>query len=144
MFIPPLSNTCQVYIKHIHTATNNTVVIYDLFHSVFVLPDKEYFLISSLNCSITNADSYPLVLVSSLSLNNIFLSGYLHNHSIFQRRMFGLHIVYHGCCQTTLYQAFFVTNVSSGISLVALCCILCSLSMSFLRYALHACMQYPE
>ena len=45
-----------------------------LFHSFITLYKKEYFLMSNLHCSLTNAALCPLVLLPSLSLKNIFLS----------------------------------------------------------------------
>ena len=45
-----------------------------LFHSFITLCEKEYFLMSNLHCSLTNAALCHLVLLPSLSLKNIFLS----------------------------------------------------------------------
>ena len=43
-----------------------------LFYSFITLCEKEYFLMSNLHCSLTNAALCPLVLLPSLSLKNIF------------------------------------------------------------------------
>ena len=37
-----------------------------------------------------------------------------------------------------------VNAISPGMSLVALLCIFSSMSMSFLQYGLHACIQYSK
>ena len=68
--------------KHIHTTSIkiNTIIwqfvpfIYHPLLLALTLCEKEYFLMSNLHCSLTNAALCPLVLLPSLSLKNIFLS----------------------------------------------------------------------
>ena len=57
-----------------HTILALTQSFESLFHSFIILCEKEYFLMSNLHCSLTNAALCLLVLLPSLSLNNIFLS----------------------------------------------------------------------
>ena len=47
-------------------------IFYSLFYSFITLCENEYFLVSNLHCSLTNAALCPLVLMSSLCLKNIF------------------------------------------------------------------------
>ena len=54
--------------KHIHTTSINTIIwqfVPFIYHPLF--------LMSNLNCFLTNAALCPLVLLPSLSLKNIFL-----------------------------------------------------------------------
>ena len=61
-------------ILNIFTLLTLTQSFGSLFHSCVTLCAKEYFLMSNLHCSLTNAALCPLVLLPSLSLKNIFLS----------------------------------------------------------------------
>ena len=58
--------------KHIHTTSINTI-IWQFVPFIYHPCEKEYFLMSNLHCSLTNAALCPLVLLPS-SLKNIFLS----------------------------------------------------------------------
>ena len=71
---PPLSNICQFYFLNIVTLLALTRSFGSLFHSFITPCEKEYFLMSNLHCSLTNAALCPLVLLPYLSLKNIFLS----------------------------------------------------------------------
>ena len=81
MCSPPLSYICQ-FILNIFTLLALTQSFGSLFHSFITLCEKEYFLMSNLHCSLTNAALCPLVLLPSLSLKNIFLSLVLSNHIV--------------------------------------------------------------
>ena len=70
-YSPPLS--VNYIFKHIHTTTINTI-IWQMFHSFITICEKEYFFMSNLHCSLTNAALCLLVLLPSLSLKNTFLS----------------------------------------------------------------------
>ena len=70
----PLSDICQFYFLNIFTLLALTQSFGSLFHSFITLCEKEYFLVSNLHCSLTNAALFPLVLLPSLSLKNTFLS----------------------------------------------------------------------
>ena len=55
----------------------------NLFHSLTVLCENENFLIFSLHCFFANGIPCPLVLLSSLTDNKIFLSVFSDQHNIF-------------------------------------------------------------
>ena len=74
MCSPPLSYICQFYFLNIFTLLALTESFGSSFHSFITHCEKEYFLMSNLHCSLTNVALCPLVLLSSLSLKNIFLS----------------------------------------------------------------------
>ena len=64
----------SILFLNIFTLLTLTQSFGSLFHSFITLCEKEYFLMSNLHCSVTNAALCPLVLLPSLSLKNIFLS----------------------------------------------------------------------
>ena len=60
----------------------------NLFHSFTILCENEYFLISSLHCFFANVTPCPLVLLSSLTVNKIFLSIFSYPFNILKTSIF--------------------------------------------------------
>ena len=71
---PALIRYLSILFLNIFTLLALTQSFGSLFRSFITLCEKEYFLMSNLHCSLTNAALCPLVLLPSLSLKNIFLS----------------------------------------------------------------------
>ena len=74
MYSPLLSDICLFYFLNIFTLLALTQSFDNLLFSFITLCENEYFLMSNLHCSLTNAALCPLVLLPLLSLKNIFPS----------------------------------------------------------------------
>ena len=72
-----LSSMYQIYVNsslNIFTHLALTQLFDSVLHLFITLCEKEYFLMSNLHRSLTNAALWPLVLLPYLTLKNIFLS----------------------------------------------------------------------
>ena len=115
---------------------------------IYVLREKEHFLKFNLLCPFTSVKSCPLDDLPVLILKNIFRSIFSTPFNILKTSTWSPPLnlrVSMQCCYTTFLQRFFIVKISKLWKEFSCSPLFCSsMSMSFLRYALHSCIQYSK
>ena len=118
----------------------------NVFHTLTVLWENENVLTSNLLCFFTRLKWCPLVILLSLiskrkCWNQYFITiEYLKHFYLISLNLRVSSVV----SPHSFSRSSYVRSISRGMSLVALLCIFASISMSFLRYGLLACIQYSK
>ena len=111
-----------------------------------VLWKNENFLTYNLLCFFTSVKLCPLdVLLSLISKKNIRIIIFITIQYLKHFYLTPLNLRVSSVVSLhSLSRSSYLRSLSPGMSLVALLCIFSSISMSFLRYRLHACIQYSK
>ena len=143
---PALTRYLSILFLNILTLLACTHSSDNLFHTLMVLCENENFLTSNLLCFFTRVKLCPLVILLSLIWKkkvriNIFITiQYLKHFYLIPLNLRVSSVV----SPHSFNRSSYVRSLKPGMSLVALLWIFSSISMSFLRYGLHACIQYSK
>ena len=137
-----LTRYLSILFLNINTLLAFTHSVDNLFHTLMVLWENENFLTSNLLCFFTSVKLCPLVILLSLiSKKNIRINIFITIQYLKHFYLIPLNLrVSSVVSPHSLNRSSYLRSLSPGMSLaVALICIFSSMSMSFLRYGLHAC-----
>ena len=122
---------------------------YNVFHTLMVIWENENVLTSNLLCFFTSVKLCHLVILLSLISKIIMIRITIFITIQYIKHFYLIHPpltldVSSVVNPHSLSRSSLLRSLSPGMCLVALLCICSSISMSFLRYGLHACKQYSK